>query len=124
MLLLIGALLMPPQIPADLRTHRFVSPQLITTHTPALRVLASTVGNSLSLHIALLSMVGTSADPGTNTFHAFIRVDYERTILLNLPPGGYVSLTYPGMSRGKHHVRWGVFSGSNLWNTGELCPRI
>lgn len=120
---MISSFLMPPQFGGSPPPPACIGPQLLTTHAPVLRVNASTVENSLSLHIALLSTVGTTASRDPRSFHAFLRVD-GRTLILNLPPGGYISLTYPGLSPGIHRVQYGVFSGSRMWNAGELCPRI
>jgi hypothetical protein len=117
------AMLMPMQIPGVRQMRPCSAPQVISTHAPVLRVDASTADDSLSLHVALLSTIGTSADQSPTAYHAFIRVD-DQTIMVNLPPEGYISLTYPGLRRGIHHVRYGVYSGTTLWNGGTLCPRI
>ncbi|MDP9024033.1 MAG: hypothetical protein M3N13_01485 [Candidatus Eremiobacteraeota bacterium] len=123
MLWFVGAMLLPPQVFADEHLRSCSSPQSFIVEAPHLRVNASTSGDALSLHIALLSTVSTSASRSPTAFHAFVRVD-DNTILLNLPRGGYVSLTYPGLARGIHRVRYGVYRDSSLWNGAIICPRI
>ncbi len=123
MLWFLGAMLLPPQVLADDRLRSCSAPRSILVEAPILRVDASTSGDALSLHIALLSTVNTSASRNPTAFHAFVRVD-DRTILLNLPRGGYISLTYPGLERGIHRVRYGVYRDSSLWNGEIICPRI
>lgn len=123
MLFLIGAMLMPPQILADNRLRSCEARQSFNIAAPHLRVKPSASGRALSLHIALLSTVGATGDRSATTIHAFVRVD-DRSVLLNLPPGGYISLTYPDLGRGTHRVRYGVYRGMSLLNGGITCLRV
>jgi hypothetical protein len=124
MLLLLTALLLPPQVLADDRLRSCSSSQSFTVSSPHLRVDAITVEDALTLDIALISAEGTSGSLSATALHAFVRVDDDRAVLVNLPPGGHISLTYPGLAPGIHRVRSGVYSGTKVWSAAITCPNI
>jgi hypothetical protein len=112
---------MPPAIVAVAKSRTCSAMQRVVTHTPVLRVEASVSGDSLRLGIALLSLVGTSTKP--DAFHAFVSVD-GHPVVLSLPPQGFISLTYPGLSPGVHYVRYGVYRGDQLLEDNSFCRNV
>jgi len=112
--------LIPPQVLTALRAQP-CSNGTITLHAPVLKVDVRVLEDSLNLEATLVSSVGTSAD--SNAFHAFVTVDGQ-LVILNLPPFGKISLTYPGLSSGTHFVRYGVFKGATVLQNESICPRV
>ena len=113
--------LMPPAIMSVAKSRTCSATQSLTTHTPHLRVDATVRGDSLTLNVALLSIVGTSTSP--KAFHAFISVD-GKPVVLNLAPQAFISLTYPGLAAGTHYVRYGVYREHRLLQDNSFCSTI
>lgn len=113
--------LMPSAVMIVAKAKTWSSEQLVTTHTPYLKVEVATSGDTLTLDVSLLSAVGTSTKAGD--FHSFVSFDGQ-PIVLALPPFGHIALTFPGLTEGTHYVRYGVYAGSKVLEDQRLCPSI
>ena len=125
MLLQSDMTLLPPQVLRDPRINSCsVAAQKLTPEYSNLVVAASVSRGSITVHAKLIASEGTSsAQTNRPVLRAFIRMD-NRSMLLNLPPGGYVSFTFLDVSPGRHDVQYGVFVGSSLLNGGAICVRV
>lgn len=121
MLAVVADVVMPSEVLIVAKAKSCSSEQLVTTHTPYLKVEATTSGDTLSLDVSLLSAVGTSTKVGD--FHSFVAVDGQ-PIVLTLPPFGHIALTFPGLTEGTHYVRYGVYEGSKILEDYRLCRSI
>ena len=110
-----------------LRDPRFGScsaPRRMAIELPHLIVTPSIRKGAVVLHIRFLSVLGAHADPLTaSRVRAFIRLDHQ-SILLELPAGGSMALTFADVAKGAHQIQYGVFDGKTLLNGGIQCVRV
>lgn len=115
----------PPLMPAAIMSIAKLGTcselQRYSTHTPHLPVEGSVRGDSLTLSVALLSIVGTSTKP--DAFHAYISVD-GNPVIVSLAPQATISLTYPALSPGEHSVRYGVYRGDVVMQENSFCSKV
>ena len=124
MLLSLAALLTPMQFLANLKSIGSCTDESFTAavNRPSLSVDVTVSGDLLTVDAMLLSIdEGTSS--ASDAYHAYVAVDGQ-LVLLNLPPHGKVSLSFPGLARGEHFVRYGVFAGTFVFQEQHKCARI
>ena len=112
--------LLPIAVLRDARL-RGCSRDVISIGNPNFGVDITPSRTALSIRIALLSNE-SMLSRGMNAIRGFLQVD-DRSMLVNLPPRGHVSLTFLGVLPGVHHVRWGIFVSDHLLTGGTRCVK-
>jgi hypothetical protein len=114
----------PQEVLRDPRLGACSAPEQIGLELPHLVVTPSIRKGAVVLHIRFLSVLAAHADPSTGSrVRAFIRLDGQ-PILLELPGGSSMALTFADLRSGVHRIQYGVFDGTTLLNGGIACVRI